>query len=167
MRLLTTFLYAICALPTLALNAGIFPAARERHAPVCMVGSQRASPKERAGKITYIDGDNLMSQRKVTRGREELAAKLTGVRNAEVVLVWDGRPGEVESIKGSDPQVVITRGADDATGIMRERADEWIAREISEGRGAAEFGEVEVVTADRGLRSIAQYHKAKTINPVK
>ena len=46
-----------------------------------------------------------MMQRKVTKGRDELAAKLTGVSGGKVVLVFDGKKGEAESSYGADPEV--------------------------------------------------------------
>ena len=44
-----------------------------------------------ADRITFVDGNNLMMQRKVTKGRDELALKLAGCRQGKVVLVYDGR----------------------------------------------------------------------------
>lgn len=48
-------------------------------------------------------------------------------------------------------------------GVDRETADEWIERAIDE----AEENRIEVVTADRRLRSVAHGARAKTINPAK
>ena len=57
----------------------------------------------------------------------------------------------------------MTYGGEDETGDQRETADEWIERAIDESPCEV----IEVVTADRGLRRIAQAKKVKTINPAK
>jgi hypothetical protein len=103
-----------------------------------------------------------MMQRKVTKGRDELAKKLSGARGGDFVLVFDGKRGEQEISSGSDPRVVITQGADD-NGGMRVKADNWILTQID----ACEEREIQVVTADREFRKLAQAKRAKTINPVK
>lgn len=140
--------------------------------PACSSSSSSAaarSPSPLMGRfyavddrILLVDGDNLMSHRKVTKGRDELAAKLTGIRGMRTVIVFDGRRGEASSTSGSDPQVVVTSGGDDE-GVDRETADDWIERAIDE----ATQSRIEVVTADRRLREIAHSCKAKTINPAK
>lgn len=68
---------------------------------------------EKGDKVVFIDGNNLMAHRKVTRGRDELAAKISGIRGARTVLVYDGKRGEAPSLAGSNPQVVVTSGGDD------------------------------------------------------
>merc|ERR1719399_1103915 len=58
-----------------------------------------------------------MGSRGVTKGREALAAKLTGIRGARVVLVFDGKAGEAESVipaAGGAPEVVVTAGGDES-----------------------------------------------------
>jgi alanine dehydrogenase len=62
-------------------------------------------PKEFGERVTFIDGDNLMSHRKVTHGREQMCAKISGVRGSTVVVVFDGRIGEEASDTNSDPRV--------------------------------------------------------------
>lgn len=111
-----------------------------------------------------IDGDNLMAHRKVTKGRDELAAKLAGIRGIRAIIVFDGRRGEAASDIGSNPRVVVTYGGEDETGEDRETADEWIGRELD---GVPHRALVEVVTADRNLRRLAHASKVKTINPSK
>ena len=64
-------------------------------------------------RLLLIDGSNLMSHRKVTKGRTELAAKLAGIKGARTVLVFDGKRGEAASTSGSNPQVVITNGGNE------------------------------------------------------
>lgn len=123
----------------------------------CMVRAQAAE------RVLYIDGNNLMAHRKVTKGREELAAKLAGIRPAKATIVFDGRLGEEESETGSNPRVVITQGGSE-DGVDRETADDWIERELA---GASRDKQIEVVTADRNLRRIAHAAKVKTINPAK
>ena len=44
-------------------------------------------------------------QRKVTKGRSELAAKLAGIRGGKLILVFGGRKGEQEASYGDDPEV--------------------------------------------------------------
>jgi len=125
---------------------------------VCMV---RPAP---AARLLFVDGNNLMAHRKVTKGRDELAAKLAGIRPAEVTLVFDGKRGEAESVSVTrDPRVVVTRGGDE-TGEDRETADDWIARQLD---AASRDVQIEVVTADRNLRRISHMAKVKTINPAK
>ena len=81
--------------------------------------------------------------------------------------------------------IALPDGGDDS-GNDRDTADEWIQRELQENSecmlrfhklhvreitlahiATALPGRVEVVTADRQLRSIAHRFKAKTINPSK
>lgn len=128
--------------------------------PACGAGRQYTP----ADRITFIDGNNLMTQRKVTKGRDELAAKIAGCRQGQMVLVFDGREGEAESASdGADPRVVITRGS--AEGKPRETADEWIIREI--GIAQESYARIECVTADRALRRECHLANVKTINPSK
>jgi hypothetical protein len=94
-------------------------------------------------------GNNLMMQRKVTKGRELLTEKLSGIKGGKVVLVFDGKKGEAESSSGSDPQVVVTYGGDEH-GDARQSADEWIVAALEEATSAA--SEVQVVTADKEVR---------------
>ena len=99
----------------------------------------------------------------MTKGRDELTARLQGIRGGSAVIVFDGRRGEAASEYGEDPHVVVTHGGDE-NGTDRETADSYIERELL----ASERGErLEVVTADRRLRMIAHRAKAKTINPAK
>jgi len=132
-------------------------------------GSLRAAVEPQMGRtylpgdrVLLIDGTNLMAHRKVTKGREEMAAKLAGIRGARCVLVFDGRRGEATSTSGNDPQVVVTEGGDEE-GNDRVTADDWIEQAIQD----VPETRIEVVTADRGLREIAHSAKAKTINPAK
>ncbi len=118
---------------------------------------------QKTKKLIYVDGNNLMMQRKVTKGRDDLAGRLRGVRGAEVVIVFDGRDGEQASEAGDDPRVVVTAGGGD--GYERVSADEWIMDEV-DGLPSRDV-DVEVVTADRHLRRQAQLARAKTINPIK
>mmetsp|Transcript_5195 Transcript_5195/g.13651 ORF Transcript_5195/g.13651 Transcript_5195/m.13651 type:complete len:152 (+) Transcript_5195:2-457(+) len=115
-------------------------------------------------RVTFIDGNNLMMQRKVTKGRELLAEKLAGVKGSKIVLVFDGKKGEEESSSGIDPEVVVTFGGNEH-GDDRVSADEWIIAQLQET--VATTGEVQVVTADKELRRVCQRTSAKTINPVK
>ena len=152
---------------TLPSTLSLLPIAGMR--PVATVNLRTSSPRcmPRAlpeTRLLYIDGNNLMAHRKVTKGREELAAKLEGIRPAVVTLVFDGKRGEAESDNGSNPRVVVTRGGEEESGEDRETADEWIARQLSQ---SSRDCEIEVVTADRQLRRIAHSAKVKTINPAK
>ena len=90
-----------------------------------------------------------MMQRKVTKGRELLTEKLSGIKGGKVVLVFDGKKGEAESSSGSDPQVVVTYGGDE-NGEARQSADEWIVDALEEA--TANASEVQVVTADKEVR---------------
>ena len=138
--------------------ASAFSVARAPHA------ISFAAPKDPNDRCLLIDGNNLMATRKVTKGRDELAAKLAGIRGyREVVLIFDGRRGEKASSSGSDPRVVITRGAAEDAAASRETADTWIARELASEAHAR----VEVVTADRNLRRVARDARAQCINPAK
>lgn len=140
--------------------ATVMPAVHRRHVSPKLMPKPVTPPDLR---MLYIDGNNLMSHRKVTKGRDELAAKLAGIRGSQVTLVFDGKRGEGASDSGSDPRVVVTRGGNEETGADRETADEWIERAIEDGSHEI----VEVVTADRTLRRIAQASSVKTINPAK
>ena len=120
----------------------------------------RPPPAER---LLFIDGNNLMAHRKVTKGRDALSAKLAGIRPQKVTIVFDGKHGEAASESGSNPRIVVTRGGEEG-GQDRETADEWIGRQLDD---AAPDASIEVVTADRTLRRIAHSAKAKTINPSK
>ncbi|KAL3932396.1 MAG: hypothetical protein SGPRY_000719 [Prymnesium sp.] len=101
-----------------------------------------------------LAGNNLMMQRKVTKGRERLAEKLAGTKGSnwnafiavQVVLVFDGKKSEPESTSGSDPQVVITSGGDEV-GDGKISADEWILEQLNDEMTAD--SDVQVVTADR------------------
>ena len=90
-----------------------------------------------------------MMQRKVTKGRELLTEKLSGIKGGKVVLVFDGKKGEAESSSGSDPQVVVTYGGDE-NGEARQSADEWSVDALDES--TANASEVQVVTADKEVR---------------
>ena len=110
-----------------------------------------------------------MMQRKVTKGREALCGKLTGIKAGRVVIVFDGKPGEeFQSTEGADGlQMVVTSGGDAETGESRHSADSWILEQL---HAAPEEGRIEVVTADRELRRQANAFPSlsvKTINPVK
>eukprot|EP00316_Scyphosphaera_apsteinii_P022184 CAMPEP_0119329300 /NCGR_PEP_ID=MMETSP1333-20130426/75514_1 /TAXON_ID=418940 /ORGANISM="Scyphosphaera apsteinii, Strain RCC1455" /LENGTH=154 /DNA_ID=CAMNT_0007338383 /DNA_START=65 /DNA_END=529 /DNA_ORIENTATION=- len=123
-------------------------------------------PRRPAGlphKVIYIDGNNLMMQRKVTKGRVQLAEKVSGLTRGDVFLVFDGKPGEEFQMTGTDPCVVVTAGGVD--GEHRVSADEWIMQQLKQR--ALREAKVEVVTADRMLRHGAHQVSAKTINPVK
>jgi hypothetical protein len=61
--------------------------------------------------------------------------------------------------------VVVTAGGNAETGEGRVSADDWIAKAIDDAQ--SKYDRVEVVTADRNLRAIAQARSAKTINPSK
>jgi hypothetical protein len=135
------------------------PQRAQRAASPCMM--PRAPPEER---LLFIDGNNLMAHRKVTKGRDELAAKLAGIRPAKVTIVFDGKRGEAESDSGSNPRVVVTRGGEEESGEDRETADEWIDRALCDVTADTM---VEIVTADRELRRFAQMARVKTINPRK
>ena len=107
---------------------------------------------------TFVDGNNLMMQQRVTKGRENLTRKISGVKSREVILVFDGRAGEAFERAGADPEVVVTAGGGDGGGT-RMTADEWIDSQMRAGD--------EVVTADRTLRKLVQGKSAKAYNPVK
>jgi hypothetical protein len=90
------------ALLALALQPAIVPQHRPARlgvSPALQLGGQVATPVRRAlgmkssKRTIYIDGNNLMMQRKVTKGREKLAERLVGIRGADVVIVFDGRAG--------------------------------------------------------------------------
>ena len=133
--------------------------------PVAMLAPpERRDRMQRSRAVIYVDGNNLMAQRKVTKGREALAARLAGVRGAEVVLVFDGREGESHVESGHDPRVVVTSGGE---GSERESADEWIVEQLYGGTSPSRTTDVSIVTADKLLRREAQRAAAATINPVK
>ena len=89
-------------------------------------------------KVIFVDGNNLMMQRKVTKGRENLAEKLSAVKEGafQIVLVFDGRKGEAASVVGEHPQVVVTSGGDETTGEGRMSADEYIVEAARHRRQA-------------------------------
>ena len=138
------------------------PAARPRHADVEMrklTSTKGLRIKDPDLKTrTFVDGNNLMMQQRVTKGRDNLTRKIAGVKSHEVIVVFDGRPGEPESRVGADPEVVVTQGGGEGGG-SRMTADFWIDSQLRAGD--------EVVTADRMLRKLAQCKAAKAYNPVK
>lgn len=161
---MTSLLYLFVAALSLRSAAGLAFAARcgaampsLRAPPPCAMLRRVAT----AERIMFIDGNNLMATRKVTKGRDALAAKLAGCMGREVVLVFDGKQGEAPSSSGTDPRVVVTAGGE--SGFERETADAWISREIA----SATQTRVEVVSADRALRRTAQLAKSQCINPSK
>jgi len=97
---------ATFSLIAVALHPAMLPHLRARAAPLRLgVGPvlelgdkemplRRAnSMKKKAERQIFIDGNNLMMQRKVTKGREALAMRLAGIGGASVVVVFDGRVG--------------------------------------------------------------------------
>ena len=81
---------------------------------------------------TFVDGNNLMMQQRVTKGRDNLTRKIAGVKSREVIVVFDGRPGEPESRVGADPEVVVTQGGGEGGG-SRMTADFWIDSQLRAG----------------------------------
>jgi hypothetical protein len=113
------------------------------------------------------DGNNLMMQRKVTKGRDALCGKLADIKKGRVVVVFDGKPGE--EAKSTEHEggmrVVVTAGGDAESGASRVTADEWILSDMR----SADSSRIEVVTADKELRRMASGVRTtvKLINPVK
>lgn len=115
-------------------------------------------------KIIFVDGDNLVQQRRVNRERVVERLSTIKERTGRIVLVFDGRKGEVASVSGTHPEVVVTAGGDEQTGDGRMIADDYIIEQLA----AIDKGiKVEVITADTLLRKQAQQLRAKTINPIK
>lgn len=109
-----------------------------------------------------------MMQRKVTKGREALCGKLSGIKNGRIIVVFDGKAGEAfqTTTDGDGIEMVITAGGDSETGAVRLSADAWIIEQMQQ----APEPRIEVVTADKELRRMANAMKGlsvKTINPVK
>lgn len=145
----------------------LLPAVRHdvlRMSGVTPVGTCAPARRLSTNRVIFVDGNNLMMQKKVTKGRQRLAQKLGGPRSDEMVLVFDGKPGEAFQVVGSNPQVVITEGGSEQ-GDGRVSADEWILEQLAE----LEKGQrAEVVTADKWLRrQVRLVSTAKTINPLK
>ena len=82
-----SYLYAVLLLAAHAFTPAPLDLASMRRScgrvsqPPCM-----GRVHEPGDRVLFIDGDNLMSHRKVTKGRDELAAKLAGIRGSRTVL---------------------------------------------------------------------------------
>ena len=109
LQLLVLTLQTTSGLMASSAGTSIFSKTAAARSPpaVCL---PRPRPAERH---LLIDGNNLMAHRKVTKGREALAARLAGIRPARVTLVFDGKRGELPSESGSNPRVVVTSGGDE------------------------------------------------------
>jgi hypothetical protein len=132
-------------------------------AALVAVGGRRHQQQQPTTWI--IDGNNLLAHRGTPIDRDVLAQKLGPIRGAqEVVLVFDGRPGEattsVESEGGTLRRVSLGEGLS---------ADDYIQQEIISLLEAIPRRRVQVVTADRELRKSVLEQKLivrGVVNPV-
>merc|ERR1711933_325842 len=95
-----------------------------------------------APRLLIIDGNNLMHTKKVPFGRELLTERLKGIMARYTIVVFNGRPGEVESATGYDPRVVVTQGADEF-GRGRQTVDEWVEGAILASKDFKEKKKIE------------------------
>eukprot|EP00977_Amphora_coffeiformis_P005696 scaffold1206_cov160-Amphora_coffeaeformis.AAC.2 len=96
----------------------------------------------------FIDGQNLQGHRGTPRDRETIALKVKPIKAAEkVILVFDGQKGLTEDSIEEDG---IFRNV-----LLREglSADDYILNEIKALIPERPRRKVQVVTADRALRS--------------
>jgi hypothetical protein len=110
-----------------------------------------------------IDGNNLLAHRGTPIDRDVLAKKLEPIRGAEeVVLVFDGRPGEATSVDSEGTLRKVSLGE----GLS---ADDYIQQEIADLLETMPRRRIQVVTADRELRRSVLEQKAivrGVVNPV-
>jgi hypothetical protein len=110
-----------------------------------------------------IDGNNVLAHRGTPGNRDVLAKKLEPIQRAqEIVLVFDGRPGEETSVEseGKFRRVSLGQGLS---------ADDYIRNEIADMLEAIPRRRVKVVTADRELRRLVLEQKSVVrgvVNPV-
>jgi hypothetical protein len=110
-----------------------------------------------------IDGNNVLAHKGTPIDRDVLAKKLGPIRGAEeVVLVFDGRPGEATSVdsEGTLRRVSLGEGLS---------ADDYIQQEITNLLEAIPRRRIQVVTADRELRRSVLEQKSivrGVVNPV-
>jgi hypothetical protein len=97
----------------------------------------------------FIDGNNVLGAKGVTKDRDALADRLKPIESAEsVVLVFDGRPGDQTTIEEQG----IFKLVQLAEGIS---SDDYILEEIAAIVAASKTRRIELVTADRELRRLA------------
>jgi hypothetical protein len=110
-----------------------------------------------------IDGNNVLAHKGTPIDRDVLAQKLGPIRGAEeIVLVFDGRPGEATSVvsEGTLRRVSLGEGLS---------ADDYIQQEIIDLLETIPRRRIQVVTADRELRRSVLEQKPivrGVVNPV-
>ena len=114
----------------------------------------------------FIDANNLLAHGKTTKDRDSLVAKLRDIDGAEeIILVFDGRPGEQTDITTEQNLRTVALGE----GLS---SDDYIEQEINRFWSdpvTRRKHRVNLVSADRELRQRALSFKpiVKTvINPV-
>lgn len=114
----------------------------------------------------FIDGNNLLAHGKTTKDRDSLVQKLRGVEGVEeIVLVFDGRPGEQTDISRENNLRTVSLGE----GLS---SDDFVLNEIQkywEDPQTRRKHRVNLVSADRELRQKALSFKPivrTVINPV-
>lgn len=112
----------------------------------------------------FIDGNNLIASKGVTKDREALIQKMRPLQSSsaeQLVLVFDGRAGSEKNIdtEGSFQIVQLEEGVS---------SDDFILEEISKLVQESKINRVELVTADRELRRLALASRPgvkRVINP--
>mmetsp|Transcript_129748 Transcript_129748/g.211271 ORF Transcript_129748/g.211271 Transcript_129748/m.211271 type:complete len:259 (+) Transcript_129748:59-835(+) len=125
--------------------------------------------RDETNRVLLIDGNNLMGQKRVTKGRIPLMERLRNIKLHRPVLVWDGAVGEQASVEGTDPMIVITQGADE-NGNGGKSADEWILNEVKtrpEKYCTVVSGDKDLVRAVRKVPRGYQKQKVMVIHPVR
>lgn len=114
----------------------------------------------------YIDGNNLLAHANTAKDRDALIDKLQDVKGKEeVVLVFDGRPGEVTSISQEGNLRTVDLGEN-------LKSDDYIQQEIQKFLDdpiLRRKHRVNLVSADRDLRkkSLSLKPMVRTVvNPV-
>lgn len=143
-------------------------AAAAAHAAGRRAGSMPVMRKQLGAdaRIVIVDGNNLMRKRRVTKGRDNLCARLEGISCGETIVVFDGRPEEEHHEIAGDPNVVVTFGGDRKR--PRVEADDWIIAKLEE---IDAIYPIEVITSDKGLRKAVKMARpsgyCKIISPRK
>mmetsp|Transcript_103244 Transcript_103244/g.189079 ORF Transcript_103244/g.189079 Transcript_103244/m.189079 type:complete len:256 (-) Transcript_103244:101-868(-) len=139
------------------------------NAPVMGEDMRWRRKRDETNRVLLIDGNNLMGQKRVTKGRIPLMERLRNIKLHRPVLVWDGAVGEQASVEGTDPMIVITQGADE-NGNGGKSADEWILNEVKtrpEKYCTVVSGDKDLVRAVRKVPRGYQKQKVMVIHPVR